>query len=145
MTRTKLDIPRNVQNLVKGFSRKDKGRALGKVVFAVGADIEKYPPAGSGNRAPAPFYIRGRGTQLSGGRNLNNSQRMSVKWNQSIAIDGERATIENTASYSPFVIGRFQARFHAQRGWVNVPDYVEENASRLGEIYFDELLKGKVP
>lgn len=146
MASVTLTIPRNVENLAAGFTKKDKRRALGVTVLAIGADVEKYAPSSRANTGPGQHYIRGRGTQLVSGRNLNNSERMSVKWDQKVSASGDSATITNTASYSPYVIGKFQRRFHAERGWINIPKHIEDkgNANRFGEIYFNELLRGKV-
>lgn len=140
-----VKIPKNIRDLGKGFNKREKRKALKLVGLAVGGDIEKYPKANAGNRAPAPFYIRGRGTQLKSGRNLNNSQRMSTKWKHVVSADGEKLNIKNRATYSGFVIGQNQARFHARRGWVNVPKYSanRKNGARLARVYLVEMLKQK--
>ena len=143
MAGVKVTIPDKIKRLAKGVSAKGKKEALTDVTNEVFTDVTEIPPSSSANRAPAPFYIRGRGTQLKSGRNLNNSERSSVAWKFSIE-SATRGVIENPVSYAGPLFGENQAWFHRKRGWPNVPEYVDDpkNIEQLENTYLEGILRG---
>src|SRR3990167_9510568 len=76
--------------------------------------LKKYPPAGAANQPPVPYYIRGRGVQLSYG-NRGNSERYGTQFYTQVA--GLKTTVGNRASYAKFLGGEQQAHAMGQKGW----------------------------
>lgn len=89
--------------------------------------VERRPPETSANRPPAPYYVRNRGT-FTGKKNDGKSQQSSKRWKWEDAkpiLNGARGTIENEATYAPYVFGKRQARFHSMRGWPRTDKIVD--------------------
>lgn len=103
--------------------------------------MEEYAPATQANRRPGvngySWYVRGVGTHTITGKVYTTSQDMRARWNVKITrySGGVRATIQNKADYSGYVIGKKQVWFHKKRGWINVPEHLEKRQGRaLDEI-----------
>lgn len=138
-------ISKQAKLLGTPWTAKHFKKALTKTLLVAQSDNEKYAPATSANSGPGVHYVRGQGTQLASGRNLGNSERMSTRWKTNVASSGIVGSLENNASYSIYVIGSRQARFHARRGWPNVPNYASDqrNVDRLGEVWSGSLFEDK--
>lgn len=94
--------------------------------------VRNYPPETEANRAPAPYYIRGQGTQYANG-NQGNSERYGTKWN--VEASGYKTTIGNTASYSKWLGGEEQAQAMARIGWKKLIDVADQKIEELKRIY----------
>ena len=120
------------------FGVQNRKRAIMAVALKVQTDNQDYPPETAANRPPAPFYIRGRGTQLVSGGNTGKSEQLLQRW-KIRRKTADKVQITNNASYAGFVIGEDQTGFHRARGWPNVPDYLEDNRRRLVDLYYAVL------
>jgi len=86
--------------------------------------------AGVYPQATSPRYDRGWGpVYASGKKGKKTSQNMRGQW--SVTSSGLVASVENTATYSEFVIGQRQAWFHKKRGWPRIVDEVNAEAMNL--------------
>lgn len=133
---------------VKGFE-KLKGidsRKIGRYLMAARVNItdeilsteglKKYPPASSGNMPPPPYYIRGRGTQVSYSRNLKNSERLGSQWKSKLIDQFGSLKIWNDVSYAHYVHGeQSQSDWMAARRWRKLFDVAKEKAGDIAKIY----------
>lgn len=105
--------------------------------------LRKYPPAGSGNFPPVPYYIRGRGMQTSATRNDGRSQRLGTRW---ISVPYTRIgmKISNPVSYAPYLHGEKQVRWAKGVGWRKLVEVAKSKVSVIRNIYqkwVDRLIK----
>lgn len=137
---------RGLDRLLSGLSRfpavikKNLGAAGKEAAETVILDTEglrRYPPAGPGNAPPYPFYIRGRGTQVSAGRNLMNSQRLGTKFyvKSTSGANFVKTTIGNNAGYAKFVIGDSQAHQMPPIGWRRLGDIGKLKAAQVVAVF----------
>ena len=96
--------------------------------------LRNYPPATGANAPPPPFYIRGRGMQVSYSRNLNNSQRLGTRW-QVLPYKKTGTSIANPVTYAKWVHGAQQARAMARIGWRKLWDVAKEKVPQITDIY----------
>lgn len=96
--------------------------------------LKPRPPESQANKSPGvngySWYVRNYGVKTITGKSYKTSQQMSKQWHTSVVHmgGGVRATIRNDATYSPFVKGDKQVWYHKQRGWINVPEWITNNA-----------------
>jgi hypothetical protein len=128
--------------------------AASKVILPT-VGLKKYPPATSANRPPAPYYIRGVGTQTGRGKrtgtyggvkfhnhNTLSSERLGTKWYKD--PKGYGTEIGNIASYAPYVNGPEQAKNMAAKGWRKLADVIREKMPAIIKVYdawINKLLK----
>lgn len=112
------------------------GEAAHRVILPT-EGLKRYPPAGPGNAPPYPYYIRGRGTQVSAGRNLYNSERLGTQFYVEHRLRGTGFVTEigNRASYARYVVGENQARHMAPIGWRRLIDVAREKLSEIQKVY----------
>lgn len=105
--------------------------------------LNRYPPQPRAYAPPYPFYIRGRGTQTSAGRNRGESQRLGSQnlggwsgeaWTLEANPEEFRARIGNRASYARYVIGEKQSRRMAAIGWRKALEVAEEKLPEIAGI-----------
>lgn len=96
--------------------------------------LQNYPPAGTANRPPYPYYERGLGVWTSPRNNLYNSERLGTQFYVETPARSLRAEIGNRASYAEKVIGESQGANMASIGWRRLIDVAEEKTDKLGEI-----------
>jgi hypothetical protein len=91
--------------------------------------LQAYPPETAANMPPAPYYIRGVGTQ-GASKNYHNSENLGKQWfvKRQEPI-GSR--IYNRASYAKWMHGEDQAKAMKRIGWKKL---FETAKSKLGEI-----------
>lgn len=85
--------------------------------------ITDYPPEGSGNQPPPPYYSRGTGYIRRGGSISPTSERFGENVVYKITSSITEVVIRFTlkASYSNWLVGSFdQARVHALHGWKTI-------------------------
>jgi hypothetical protein len=102
--------------------------------------IQNYPSETAANRPPTPYYIRGRGTQVSSGRNLLNSERLGTRWNVRKERQGFLVKIGNPTSYAGYVHGgpsdRIKQAWHmAKKGWRMLWGVARQKTRRVTRIY----------
>jgi hypothetical protein len=104
--------------------------------------LQTYPPETEANHPPAPYYIRGQGTQVSYSRNLNNSEVLKNKWVTKGVPYGIQ--VDNAASYSGYVHGReTQAEAMGRIGWRKLWDVAEEKRAAITSVFqrwFEKLM-----
>ena len=109
------------------------GRESGSEVIMT-QGLKQYPPEGEGNREPYPFYIRGRGTQTSPGRNDRRSERYGTQFH--VEPSGYGVIIGNRASYAPYLAGEYeQSRKAAIIGWRRLIDVARQKIAIIEQIY----------
>ncbi len=94
--------------------------------------MQNYPPETAANLPPAPYYVRGRGTQTASG-NYGNSERLGTKWN--VTRRGFQTSISNPASYARWVHGEEQAAAMGAIGWKKLYDTAKKKLSRIQKVY----------
>lgn len=95
--------------------------------------LKNYPPAHTGNQPPAPYYIRGRGTQY-GNSNDYSSERLGTQWN--VKADSLDTKIGNRASYARWVHGeQTQAHAMAGHGWRKLFEVAKEKVNAIRGVY----------
>lgn len=115
------------KDLVQGAGKEVIDEILGTT------GIQKYPPAGSGNAPPTPYYVRGRGTQYKT-RNDGSSERYGSQWSKP-KVSGYKTTATNTASYASHLVGDKQAKAMGRIGWRRIIDVVKDKLIPIGKIY----------
>jgi len=109
--------------------------------------ITPYPPATQANRKPGingySWYVRNYGTRTVTGKGYPTSQQMSKKWSFKTRIQGNsvRGEIINRASYSPFVQGELQARYHKARGWKRADEVIDKTLDKGARFIGKEVDK----
>lgn len=102
-------FPAQTQRYMRQAADEAAEEALGTV------GLQQYPPAGPGNMAPTPFYVRGRGMQYAR-RNDNSSERYGSKW--TIRPQGYGVVVGNSASYAAKLTDdQHQKPVMAKIGW----------------------------
>lgn len=99
---------------------------LSTAAVHVKGKIAKYPEATFRNAPPVPFYIRGRGTQVSDSHNLGNSEDLGQKWTVKGMKGGLQQIIGNNVSYGPRVQGTNQMSLFKQIGWKTTDEVMDE-------------------
>lgn len=106
--------------------------------------LQRYPPATGANAPPAPYYIRGRGTQLKG-RNLGESERYGSQF--VVTAAGLKTTIGNRASYARYLTDEvYQARAMQRIGWKKMIDVARSKQAiivRIFEGWIARAIKGQ--
>ena len=106
------------------------GNQIGNVILET-RGIRLYPPAGSGNRPPTPYWVRGVGLQTARG-NRNNSQMMNKKF--TVKTASRVITIANNATYAGYVIGEKQSSAMGRIGWRRMIDVAKEKQPELTRV-----------
>lgn len=104
--------------------------------------LRAYPPLTAANLPPAPYYIRGRGTQYASGRNRGESQRLGTRFY--VRADPGRTVIGNTASYAEHVVGFEQAFAMFVIGWRRLYDVAHARTADITRVYqgwLDKLIR----
>ena len=127
-------------------------KGIARSVTAISRVIEPYPPQPNRMRSGRlNTYVRGQGSYpksafipdvrepggfaiKKGARAVRlTSQQMDKKYRQKVKVDeyGVVGTLTNEATYSGWVVGPkegdpHQVSFHAETGWVNADDAVEQ-------------------
>lgn len=100
--------------------------------------LRGYPPSTAANRPPAPYYIRGRGTQYASGRNRGESENLGKQWVRTRS-GSYGIRISNRASYAWAVhghkAGKKQARAMGRIGWRKLFDVAKEKIPEITRIY----------
>ena len=96
-------------------------------------EVRPYP-AGPSQEAGKTWYQRGYGSRYvrkSGGLSSGSrtSEQLGQQWRQQVAENS--VTIENLASYAPFVHGAEQVGFHGRQGWRKLKETAEELLPRI--------------
>jgi hypothetical protein len=109
------------------------GEAARRVVLKT-RGLNPYPPETSANNPPAPYYIRGRGTQTSTGNRFN-SENLGKQWYVKRKLSEHTTEIGNRASYARWVVGEQQAGPLARIGWKKLVDVVDERMGDIRKVY----------
>lgn len=112
-----------------------KGVSTSLIWDGIGQDItqEVRPYPGPAPAKDGRWYQRGYGPRWkrkdgsTGG--YKTSEQLGQQWRQQVAADS--VTIENLASYAPFVHGKEQAGFHGDRGWRKLTETAREMIPRI--------------
>ena len=109
-------------------------------------EIVPYPPESQANRKPGingRWYERGIGTKTITGKVYKNSLKMDKKWKFSTRVQGNkvRGKIINLATYSIYVQGEEQVRYHAARGWKRADKVVDDSLDKGAEFVRKEMDK----
>lgn len=94
--------------------------------------LRNYPAAGAGNQPPAPFYVRGKGTESLSG-NDGKSERLGTQFY--MESEGLTTRVGNRASYAEFVIGENQAGRLGAIGWKRLIDVGQNKAEDIAAIF----------
>ena len=109
------------------------GKETADNVLAV-QGLRRYPPMTQANQPPPPYYIRGRGMQVSSSRNTGKSERLGTRWDVKqfgrLGIE-----ISNPVSYAEWVHGERQARAMRRIGWKKLSEVAKEKAKTIEAIY----------
>ncbi len=97
--------------------------------------LRRYPPAGSANAPPYPYYIRGRGTQTSARYNTGSSERLGTQFYVQASASTYMTEIGNRANYADYVVGEGQAHFMGPKGWRKLSAVAQEKLETLRGIY----------
>jgi hypothetical protein len=125
----KLDqFKHEIQSGIKGASEE----ASREVLDTVG--LRRYPESTAANQPPAPYYIRGRGTQYKSGANNYKSENYGKQWTTKVT-GGWNITIGNRASYAPYLAGEQQSHVMAAIGWRKLIDVAREKVVKVVAIY----------
>lgn len=104
--------------------------------------LRNYPPAGSGNAPPTPYWIRGVGLETKKG-NKGNSERYGTQFYVQSA--GYNTKIGNRASYARWLTDEKQQAQHMQKiGWRKLIDVARDKGDHIIHIYqswIDKLVK----
>ena len=95
--------------------------------------LRRYPPRTKANQPPAPYYVRGRGTQYVSYLKPT-SENLGKKWVRK--VEGSSIRIGNVASYAKWVHGKDdQAQAMADIGWKKLFDVAKDKMPRIKRIY----------
>lgn len=95
--------------------------------------LKRYPPESDANQPPAPYYIRGRGTQYADGRNSGTSEKYGTKWNTQVRPNYVR--LGNEASYAQYLAGQKQPAWARMVGWRKILSVAREKMGLIKGIY----------
>jgi hypothetical protein len=120
-------LPKEIDQAMKAA-----GKEAAEIVLST-EGVRTYPPETAANRAPAPFYIRGKGTQTKSG-NRWNSERYGSQWTVKATTPG--VTISNRASYGIYLADENkQAAAMADKGWVKLIDAARDQEGEITKVY----------
>jgi hypothetical protein len=132
------------------------GREAATTIILDTPGLQPYPKNGPGNLPPVPYYIRGRGMQVSDTKNRMDSERMgSQNMTGEAALSGTKyfikvrplqVTIGNRASYANRVIGEKQSPVMARIGWLKMSTVAQRRTPEIVKIFqlwINKLLKEK--
>lgn len=109
--------------------------ALEATANYIQAEISKYPASGTANTSANGYswYVRGFGVRTRTGRAYRTSENLDKRWR--VRATARKAIITNNASYSDFVHGKKQARWHRRNGWVQGFKWLRANRRKVMGIY----------
>ena len=119
--------------------------AVTEAAIYVKGQIAQYPSPTFRNMPPVPYYIRGRGTQVSANRNLGNSEDLGQKWTIKGMKGGLQQIIGNIVSYGPKVQGPNQQPLFKQIGWKTTDEVMkneDEKVLKQIKARVDIILRG---
>jgi hypothetical protein len=119
-------FPREVYRYMVAAGREAGSRVLNTV------GLRRYPPATTANVPPAPYYIRGIGTQYVS-RNLGNSERYGSRFYVKPSAYG--VEVGNDATYAQYLASEKQARVMETIGWRRLLDVAREKVAEITGIY----------
>jgi len=96
--------------------------------------LRLYPPSTPANLPPIPYYVRGRGMQVSSSRNTMSSERLGTRW-VTIPYGQTGMKIGNSTSYAPHVHGENQAAHMKRKGWRKLYETARGKTKVIGRIY----------
>lgn len=124
-------FPRYLKAVQREFSR-----AASEVVLAdQGGGKPFYPPETEANKPPPPYYERGFGMHYVGGGVRASSEQMDRRFVTD--TNGWMTRIQNTASYSPYVIGEDQTDVMEYIGWQKLIDVARKGKKAIMERWDD--------
>ena len=95
--------------------------------------LMKYPPETEANRAPEPYYIRGRGMQYKSTNNMR-SEKYGTKFY--VRQKGYGVIIGNSASYAKWLADEHkQAEHMAALGWRKLIEVAREKLDSVRVIF----------
>lgn len=122
-------------------------RGMENYVTDIQKKVTAYPPETIANRSPGvngySWYVRRDGVHTITGKRYRTSQDMANSWTFETRRmgGGVRTTILNDATYSDFVVGKKQVWYHANRGWIKVPKFIEASKGQLVRAIGKEIDK----
>jgi hypothetical protein len=131
MTIQVIGLDKVYQKMEKLAGSKIADDTMKAYAILVQGDVTPYPDKTEANYPPPPYYERGKGV-VGATKILKTSENLHDKWKLKT---GSRVILENTASYSGFVQGLKQAKFHADRGWKNAYKRADEMIDQLHKIF----------
>jgi hypothetical protein len=133
-----------LEELLNRLQEIQGGRYVKPALSAIGQSIRRrageYPPTTIANSPQNPtgrWYERGYGARYASGGGNPTSEMMNRRWY--VRPEQWAVLIGNTASYSPYVHGQEQARFHGERGWKKVEEVAEEDLPELLDKLGDQI------
>ena len=135
MTITTTGGPAIKRKLKKIQDPKPRKIALEATANYIQAEISEYPASGTANTASNGYswYVRGFGVRTRTGRAYRTSENLDKRWR--VRATARRAVITNSASYSEYVHGKKQARWHKRRGWVEGFKWLRTNRTKVMGTY----------
>ena len=135
MTITTTGGPAIERKLKKLQDPKPRRIALEATANYIQAEISEYPASTTANTSANGYswYVRGFGVRTRTGRSYKTSQNLDKRWR--VRATARRAVITNSASYSTYVHGKKQARWHKRRGWVEGFKWLRNNRTKVMGIY----------
>ena len=88
--------------------------------------IKPYPRKTYRNFPPVPYYVRGKGMQVSANRNLGNSETLDKLWTVKGMKGGLQQIIGNKVSYGPRVQGPRQDALFKEIGWKTTDEVMRD-------------------
>jgi len=109
--------------------------ALEATANYIQAEVSEYPASGTANTASNGYswYVRGFGVRTRTGRAYRTSENLDKRWR--VRVTARQAVITNSASYSEYVHGKKQARWHRRRGWVEGFKWLRSNRRKVMGVY----------
>jgi len=123
---------KNADKLIRSFQNGDLvaqqllSKAMQQAVDLTANNAASQPPLSEANQPPAPYYIRGTGTQYANGTNRGESRQSNKQWEKDVELidSGVIGTVKmSTANvpYAPSIHGLVsQEPWHKRRGWRTV-------------------------
>jgi hypothetical protein len=120
-------LPKEIETAVK-----QAGEESAKEIIET-QGLQKYPPMTAANQPPAPYYVRGKGTQTKRG-NLGNSERFGTQFY--VEAKPWATKIGNNASYARYLTDeKDQARAMQRIGWKKLIDVARDKKGRIQRVY----------
>lgn len=150
------DFANRLSSSIDAIAQNAQREWMQSTVGGIVGAMREYPPETDANRPPPPYYIRGVGRVLRGGKILFTSGQLGSNWVENISVSGAEVTGEirnSTANpmtgnvYSSYVhgvpggLGRRgeQAGFHTRRGW---PSLLNVTLAAVGETRANVVYSG---